>query len=152
MPPPCSVEALKARLGVSLSDGPLLEQALTHGSINETGGRIESNRKLAFLGDAVIGLAIRDRIYRDGPDASLDKLSRDKDQEVRNKRLAELARAVALRDCIIAGKGAEKEKDQDSVLATALEAVIGAIFFEKGFGPAAECVLRIAKRRPPTPD
>lgn len=149
MPPSPDIEELKAKLGVSLSDNPLLIRALTHGSVNETGGRLKSNQKLAFLGDAVIGLAIREYIFREGPNESLERLSTQKDGEVKNRRLAQLARTISLGGHLILGKGAEKERDQDSVLATAFEAVLGAIFFEKGFGAASDCTLRILRRAIP---
>ncbi|MBI2076948.1 MAG: hypothetical protein HYT80_01060 [Euryarchaeota archaeon] len=137
---------MKARLGVSLSDALLLQRALTHGSVNQTGRPVvKTNRELAFLGDAVIELAIRDRVFKDRPDASLEKLSITSDKEVRNTRLAELARTISLEDYVEFGKGQGNAKDKDSVLATALEAVFGAIFFEKGFSAAADCVLRILR-------
>lgn len=140
------LDALRARLGISASDAPRLEEALTHGSVNQTGGPPRSsNVKLAFLGDAVIELAIRDRMFRDRGGASLGELSMGADDEVRNRRLAEFARAIHLGGYIDLGKGAQNVRDQDRLLATALEAVVGAVFLGKDFQAAARCAMAVLK-------
>jgi ribonuclease III len=138
------LEELRARLGIAMTDAPRLEEALVHGSVNQTGGpAVPTNARLAFLGDAVIELAIRhDRFNTDGA-ASIGELSIKADEAVRNRRLAEIARSVSLGRYIDLGKGARAESDRESVLATAFEAVIGAIFVEKGFPTASCCALRI---------
>lgn len=140
------IDGLRRKLGISASDAPLLEEALTHGSVNQTGGPpVKSNVTLAFLGDAVIELAIRDRNFRDREGASLGDLSMGADDEVRNKRLAEFARVIDLGDYIDLGKGAESERNGDKVLASALEAVMGAVFLGKGFEAAARCAMNVLK-------
>lgn len=139
------LSALRSRLGIVPEDAPRLGEALTHGSVNQTGGRAATNARLAFLGDAVIELAIRDSRSRADANASLGALSIRADEDVRNRRLAASARTIDLGDYIEFGKGAMGERDTESVLATALEAVIGAIFVERGFVPAAACALRVIK-------
>lgn len=137
------VKELEAKLGVEFSEKGILERALTHGSINQTGGSTEPNKKLAFLGDAVIELVIREHVFKTGQDSTLGKLSMDADEEVRNQRLAERARGISLGRFLRLGPGAERERDQDSVLATALEAVFGAVFKEHGYEAASTLATRV---------
>lgn len=138
---------LQGHLGVTIPFTPYLERALTHGSVNQIAGTArESNRSLAFLGDAVIELAIRHRDFTEGKGAKVGALSIQADEAVRNRKLAERARAISLGDYIELGKGAERERNEDSVLATALEAVLGAVSIEKGFKEATDCALRLLPR------
>lgn len=92
---PRPLDELAARLG--LPKPPLLfERALTHGSANQTGASLATNAKLAFLGDAVLELVIRERIWQSEADAKLGDLSLRADAEARNATLAQLARAAVL--------------------------------------------------------
>lgn len=105
------IDGLRAKLGIIASDAPRLEEALTHGSVNQTGGPpVKSNVTLAFVGDAVIELAVRDRMLNDRQDALLGELSTKSDEDVRNERLAERARTIQLGDYIDLGKGAQTER------------------------------------------
>ena len=137
------MEGLQARLGLQLSPD-ILAMALTHASVNqEPGKRMPTNVRLAFLGDAVIELAVRDKLYEDKAQARIGALSMEADKVVRNQRLAECARSIQLQGYLDLGKGAETERERESILATALEALVGAVFHEKGFEQAARTTLAI---------
>lgn len=139
------LEALRTKLGITPADAPRLAEALTHGSVKQEGRRAVTNDRLAFLGDAVIELAIRADHVAAHPNASLGELSMKADEWAPDQHLATAARSIGLGAYLQLGKGAESERDTDSVLATALEAVIGAIFDAEGFTAAAACALRVIK-------
>lgn len=118
-------------------DEQLLEQALTHRS---AGNR--HNERLEFLGDAILGLVVAEELYRRFPDANEGQLTRLRASLVRKETLAELAKAAALGDQLVLGEGELKSGGfrRESILANALEALLGAIFLDAGF---ADCRNRI---------
>lgn len=109
----------------------MLERALTHGSANEAGGKSPTNEKLAFLGDAVLELAIRHRGWVLEGSMTLGDLSIKADADARNSAIARLARDAGLEEYMRAGRS--EGAKQDSVLASALEATIGAVFLAFGY-------------------
>ena len=127
---PRSVAELCARLGLR-EQPPLMERALTHGSANETGGKAPTNETLAFLGDAVLELAIRHRCWRSSESTKLGDLSIKADVDARNSALAGFAKAAGLQHYIRAGQSDGAK--EDSVLASALEAVLGAVYLGTDF-------------------
>ena len=127
---------LEAGLGHRFGDRELLEGALTHRSwCAEHGGT--SNERLEFLGDAVLGMAIAHRIYRVHPDLPEGHLAMIRAAVVSSAALAEVARGIGLGDVVRLGRGesATGGSDKESILADALEAVIGAVHLDGG--PAA---------------
>jgi ribonuclease-3 len=139
------VEALAARLAVPSCDRALLVRALTHRSYAfEQPGEADSER-LELLGDAVLDLAVTALLYEADPDAAEGVLSRRRALLVREASLAELARTVAIGDALRLGRGemASGGADKDSLLADALEAVIGAVFVSRGYAEAAALVGRL---------
>ncbi len=139
--------ALQQTLGVSFGDAWLLEQALIHSSyINEnTGFALASNERLEFLGDAVLGLVVAEKLYRNFPDFTEGKMTRLRAALVRRDTLARMARAMKLGGHLYLGKGEEASGGRNKAvnLAGALEAVIGAIFLDRGFPTASDFVLRL---------
>ena len=127
----------KQKLGYEFTDERLLEQALTHRSASP-----QHNERLEFLGDAVLGLAIARGIYERKPEAREGALSRFRSRLVRRETLAGLARDLELGAQIQLGSGERRTGGQQrqSVLANALEAVLGAILLDGGF-KAAETVI-----------
>jgi ribonuclease III len=143
--PPDPVEGFLVRLAVPACDRGLLVQALTHRSyVFEQPGTSDSER-LEFLGDAVLDLAVTALLYAADPEAAEGVLSRRRAMLVREAALAQVARSIALGDVLRLGRGerASGGADKDSLLADALEAVIGAVFVSCGYGEAEGLVTRL---------
>jgi len=137
--------ALLARLGVQVDDVTLITQALTHRSWAFENGVTETNERLEFLGDAVVGLVVTDRLYVTFPDEPEGALAKLRSAAVRSESLATLARDLAIGDAVLLGHGETKSHgaDKDSILADTFEAVIGAIYLELGFAAAYDVVERL---------
>ncbi len=126
-------ETLAQSLGLSFVNADLLGQALRHRS----SGRL-NNERLEFLGDSILNLAVSDYLYRHKPEASEGALSRLRASVVREETLASVARRIGLGDYLVMGSGELKSGGhrRDSILADALEAIIGALYLDQGFAPA----------------
>jgi len=112
----------------------LLQRALTHASYaNETGE--ESNERLEFLGDAVLSLAVTDILFHRFPERAEGELTKIRAVVVSRPVLAEVARKIGLGKHILLGRGAEEAgaRERPSVLAAALEALLGAVFLAHGY-------------------
>lgn len=116
----------------------LLKAALTHRSAGKN-----NNERLEFLGDGVLNFIIADHLFERFPEASEGELSRLRAYLVRGATLAVLARRYDLGEYILLGPGEQKSGGfrRDSILAGALEAVIGAVYIDGGFA-AAQAVVR----------
>jgi len=139
--------SLVDRLGIPALDADLLARALTHRSFAAEHPGTPHNERLELLGDAVLGLAITSALYLADPDATEGVLSRRRAQLVREGSLAAVARAVGLGAELRLGRGeaASGGADKDSLLADALEAVIGAVHLEHGHAAAADLVVRLLR-------
>ena len=132
---------LERRLGYAFSDPDLIERALTHRSRaheDET-GTVEDNESLEFLGDAVLGLVMADRLFREFPDYDEGRKSKARAQLVSAAALAELGDGLQLGDHLLLGRGEEKTggRRKRSLIADAFEAVVGAIYLDGGYQAAA---------------
>ncbi|MDD5509354.1 MAG: ribonuclease III [Dehalococcoidales bacterium] len=138
---------LEKTLGISFNNAQLLEQALVHSSfVNENPARApKSNERPEFLGDAVLGLIIAEKLYRSVPDASEGELTDLRAALVRGDTLARVARAIGIGAHLQLGRGEEANggRDKTTNLAGALEAIIAAVFLDQGFAAARECTLRL---------
>jgi ribonuclease-3 len=124
------LDELERAIDYSFLDMALLERAMRHGSAAE-GKPGEDNRRLAFLGDAVIELAMREEVYNAQPLAERGKLSEDTDKHVQDKDLAQRARALGLQDWLAVGRGeAKNDFGEERRLADAFEALAGAIYLD----------------------
>jgi ribonuclease III len=134
--------ALERRLGVKFYDPELLVQALTHRSFahEHAADGATDNERLEFLGDAVLELIAADMLYRGDPEAGEGSLTVDRTALASTGALAAAARRINLGDYLRVGKGVEKTggRDLDSLLANALEAVIGAVYLDLGMETAAQ--------------
>jgi ribonuclease-3 len=148
---------LRGRLHHEFADPGLLDIARTHRSWCAENGGVESNERLEFLGDSVLGLVVTDHIYRRYPDLSEGKLAKLRATVVSSNALAGVARELDLGSCLLLGKGelASGGSGKTSILADAMEAMIGAVYLDAGWGAASELVLRLfadriaeAARRP----
>ncbi len=126
-------ERLSRAVGHEFADAGLLSQALTHRS---AGGC--NYERLEFLGDSVLELVVSEYLYRRFPDAHEGQLTRVRAAIVREPTLARVARALDLGRHLDLGGGELKSGgfDRDSILADALEAVIGALYLDGGLAPA----------------
>ena len=143
-----SAEDLQTRLGVSFKDIANLKQALYHRSyLNEADEDVESNERLEFLGDAVLGLIISDRLFKDYPAMTEGQLSVVRAILVRWDALAPAAERIDLGQYLVLGRGEEMSggRERPSNLAGALEALIGAAFIDSGMALASKIVLEQLK-------
>ena len=128
----------------------LLEQAFTHRSASK-----ENNERLEFLGDSFLNFAVARQLYDHRPSGSEGDLSRLRSALVKGTTLAELGRDWGLAPQIILGPGEHSSggADRDSILANAVEAVIGAVLLDGGLEAADACVRRLfADRLEQLPD
>ncbi|MFC1987222.1 ribonuclease III [Chloroflexota bacterium] len=138
---------LQQNLGVSFSNTSLLEQALVHSSyINENPGfSLTSNERLEFLGDAVLGLIIAEKLYQDFPRFTEGEMTKLRAALVCRDTLARAAEAINLDQYLYMGKGEEASggRHKPANLAAALEAVIATIFLDQGLSITRDAILRL---------
>ena len=140
--PPYTV--LEAALGTGL-DAALLERALTHRSFAYENGGLPTNERLEFLGDAVLGLIVTDALYATHPDLPEGSLAKLRAGVVNTRALAEVARSLGLGRWLRLGRGEETTggRDKNSILADTTEAVIGAVYLDRGIAVATVVVRRL---------
>jgi ribonuclease III len=133
-------DALQASLGHRFRDARLLAQALTHRSHSTP-----HNERLEFLGDGVLNCIVAAELYTRFAGLREGDLSRLRASLVRAQRLHELAAGLALGDYLRLGEGELKSGGfrRPSILADALEALIGAVYLDGGFDAAREVVVRL---------
>lgn len=133
------------KLKIPLGDAQLLNEALTHKSYTHERKMNPSynNEKLEFLGDSVLGLIVSQYVFETYPGVTEGGLSKVKSVVVSAQVLSEKAVAFGLGDYILLGKGEEKSggRARNSLLADALEAVIGAVYLIGGLAEAQKLVL-----------
>ncbi len=135
---------LTARIGIELSE-QLLIKSLTHRSFAYENNLTETNERLEFLGDSVLGVVITAELFNKFPNAPEGELAKLRAAIVNSRALASVARAIGLGEFILLGKGEEASggKDKSSILADAVEAILGAIYLEHGLQPTTEVILRL---------
>ena len=131
-------------LGYRFAATRLLEQALTHRSAGSN-----NNERLEFLGDSVLGLIVSEQLYQAQPGADEGSLSRIRASLVKRSTLAEIAAEIELGNVVQLGSGELKSggHSRQSILADALEAVIGAIFLDGGYEAAKTTILNLFGNR-----
>ena len=142
------LDTLQLRLHHRFADVSLLEQALTHRSYSA-----DHNERLEFLGDSVLGLVVAHMLYEALGDLPEGDLSRVRAQLVRQDSLHKLALDLGLPDLLRLGEGEMRSGGprRPSILADALEAVIGAVYLDSGFDAANALVRRLFERVKITP-
>jgi len=126
--------ALEKRIAHRFTAPQLLEQALTHRSHGA-----DNNERLEFLGDGVLGCAVADELYARFPQLPEGKLTRMRASLVREESLAEVAARLGLAGDLLLGKVTV----QPSLLADALEAIVGAVFLDGGYDAARKTVVAL---------
>jgi ribonuclease III len=141
--------ALAARLGWSPGELPLLEQALAHRSWCAENPGWSSNERLEFLGDSVLGLVVTDHLYLTYPTLPEGELAKIRSSVVNAVALAEVASDLAVGDALLLGKGEHTSggREKSSILADAMEALIGAVYLDRGWTAAEELVMGLLGAR-----
>ncbi|MCU1498100.1 MAG: rnc [Acidimicrobiales bacterium] len=147
--PPRALAAFMARLDHDFVDLSLLGQSLTHRSWCAEHAGFDSNERLEFLGDAVLGVIVTVDIYGRNPEAGEGQLSRIRASVVCAPALAEMAVELGLGEVLLLGKGEDASggRDRPSILADAMEAVIGAVYLDGGQHAARRLVERLVTPR-----
>ena len=131
--------------GISINNHRLLDEALTHSSYTNENPRAVCNERLEFLGDAVLGLILGEKLFQDYPELDEGALTHLRSWMVRRGTLFEIARQIKLGDYLLMGRGEEASggRTKSSNLAGAMEAVIAAIFLDQGWDIARKGVLQV---------
>jgi ribonuclease-3 len=134
---------------VRFTDVALRQTALTHRSYAFERGQTLTNERLEFLGDSVLGIVVTDMAYRTYPDMPEGSLAKLRAAIVNMAALADVSRSLGLGDHILLGKGEEQSggRNKASILADALEAVLGAVYLDLGLDAAREMVERLFRPR-----
>lgn len=129
--------SIEDRLQLPFRDRSLLSTALTHKSaINERPEEnLQHNERLEFLGDAVLGSVVAEELFLRFPDASEGSLTNMRAELVRQSSLARWARRLDLGTNLVLGRGEEARggRDRDALLASGLEALLGAVYLDLGY-------------------
>jgi ribonuclease III len=135
---PKSLLSLQERIGYTFKNAALLQQAMTHRSFSS-----EHYERLEYLGDSVINVIVSDLLYQALPDLPEGQLSRIRSNLVKQDSLHSLALKLGLSHCLRLGEGEAKSggAKRPSILADALEALLGAVYLDAGYDTAQ----RIAK-------
>ncbi len=143
-----SLNELEAEIGYTFTNAALARQATAHRSwCAETGH--PSNERLEFLGDSVLGLVVTGYLYANFPQLPEGDLAKLRASVVNSVTLAEVATSINLGHHLLLGKGehATGGRQKPSILADALEAVIGAVYIDGGWDGAASLVLKLLAER-----
>lgn len=141
MPDPSFLEACQARMGYRFANLDLLRLALHHAS--SANHRRDSNERMEFLGDAVLGIIVCQTLYERLPEALEGEMTKIKSAVVSRRTCARVAQALHLTEGLVLGQGMENgDQLPTSLAAGTLEAVIAAIYLDGGLEPAREFILR----------
>ena len=141
------METLEERLGYTFQNKALLKGAMYHSSYaNEhRGSDIQSNERLEFLGDAVLGLVVGEHLFRTHPDAPEGDLTRMRAALVCEESLHEVAQSLGLGQYLKLGRGEESGggRQRPSILADATESVFAAVYLDGGMEAARSLIHRV---------
>ena len=137
------MKTIEEKIGYSFKDRTLLETALTHSSSAREKGGGDFNERMEFLGDAMLDAIVGEELYREFPGKEEGFLSRTRAALVCEKFLFEVAQKIGLGEHLKLGAGEEKTggRRRPSILADAVEALIGAVFLDGGYEETRKVVL-----------
>ena len=140
---------IEKALGIRFGSEELYVWALTHRSYAYENGGLPTNERLEFLGDAVLGLVVTDIIYRAFPTLPEGQLAKLRAATVNMNVLADVARELGVGAAVQLGRGEELSggRNKSSILADTLEALLGAVYLDKGLPRAAALVRRLFEPR-----
>ncbi len=134
-------------LGVRFNNLSILNHSLVHRSFlnGKNASRIESNERLEFLGDSVLGLVVNEYLYRTRPDENEGSLTKIKSLIVSRQILAQKAEELELGRYLLLSSGEIESggRNRTSIIADALEGVIGAIYLDRGLHESAKFIRRV---------
>lgn len=138
------IDKLCRKIEYSFDDNELLFEALTHRSVGAS-----NNERLEFLGDSILNFVVAEQLFISLPNASEGDLSRLRASVVKKESLVEIAKSLQLGDFISLGSGELKSGGfrRESILADAVEAIIGAVLRDKGFDQCQQLILRLCKEK-----
>jgi len=145
---------LEASLGYKFKQAKRFITALTHSSVKDE--EHPSNERLEFLGDAVLGLVITEYLYKTFPDLNEGEMTAIKSIIVSSDSLLKIAKSIMLKNYLVVGKGITKKKTiPPSIMANAVESLIGAIYLDSGYrasrafilSQTEEMVAKVMKKR-----
>lgn len=141
--------SLEEKLGHSFATPSLLRLALTHRSVSADDPARNDNERLEFLGDAVLQLVVTDLLYDRYPQLAEGQLAKVRAAVVNRAALAEVARILDLGSHLDLSPSEEATggRDKDSILADAVEAVLGAVYLDGGLGPAERMIQSLWSER-----
>ncbi|MBS0186461.1 MAG: ribonuclease III [Planctomycetes bacterium] len=125
---------LEARIGHHFVDSTLLDRALMHASLVDA--RVESNERMEFLGDAVLGMIVCERVFSQFPAMLEGEMTKIKSMVVSRQSCAAIAKELGLPACLRLGKGMKGGDQPSSLAAAAFEAVIAAVYLDAGLDAA----------------
>lgn len=139
------LEAFLRRWGLEVTELELIDLALTHPTYALEHNLPGHNQRLEFLGDAVLGLAVAEYLYRELPALSEGELTRLRAAIVCEASLAQAARTLGLGELLLLGRGEEQTggRQRPSNLAEALEAFFGSLYLTAGFPAVKKLVERL---------
>lgn len=137
-------KALCKQLQIEFKDTGLLLQALTHRSADP-----KNNERLEYLGDAILSFVIAEELFNRFPQVKEGKLSRLRASLVKGETLAEIARELKIGEVLILGPGELKSGGfrRESILADAVEAIIGSLYLDQGLDTVKALILRLYDER-----
>jgi ribonuclease-3 len=139
------MKSLEEKLGYTFQDPQLLENALTHSSrANESRGKLQSNERLEFLGDSILGMVVAEHLYRNHPSLPEGELTRIRAALVCEESLVVVAEDLGLGEYLRLGKGEEAGggRQRPSIRADAVEAVLAAVYLDGGIGSARKIIQK----------
>jgi len=144
-----STKALDRLLGLRFKDQTLREIALTHRSYAFENDLDLNNERMEFLGDAVLGVVVTDLAFREFPDMPEGELAKLRAAIVNMGALADVARDLGIGRFVLLGKGEEMSggRDKSSILADAFEALLGAVYLDRGMAAAHKVIVRLFRPR-----
>ncbi len=140
-----NIDQLQKTIGLEFTDKDLLTLAFVHKSfINEHTGEKGYNERLEFLGDAVLELSVTQFLYHHYPEQPEGQLTNWRSALVKGKNLAKVSKALELGQYLLLSRGEDLSggREKEYILANTCEALIGAIFLDKGFEVANEFILK----------
>ncbi len=142
------LDVLAQRLGVTIDPGAL-RHALTHRSFAYENGGLPHNERLEFLGDSVLSIVVTDSLFRSYPDVAESSLAKYRAAVVNARTLADVAREYGVGEFLLLGRGEQTTggRDKGSILADALEALLGCVYLELGLDVAAALIHRMLDDR-----
>lgn len=142
--PPSIEEKLnqcEEKIGYRFNNRSLLQSALTHSSGADS--RADSNERLEFLGDSILGFIVCEKLYRDFPDYQEGDLTKLKSVVVSRSTCTRISQKIGLTNLLVLGKAFSVKKDlPDSLLANVFESLIAAVFLDGGSDATQTFVLR----------